>query len=378
MKIAIVYDWIDKWGGVERILLAFKKIFPKADFYSSYYDQQQASWARNLQVRSTFIQNLPFLIKKNRLLSLPFYPIAFESLNLDAYEVVISITSSFAKGIITKPNIYHICYLLTPTRFLWVMPENYNLVGLKTKFLSFYINYLKSWDYIAARRPDKIISISKTVADRCLKNYHLHSEVIYPPFDYEYWSKIAQILKKNNFNFDQKFFEIKNKNFFLIVSRLEKYKRIDLVIKTFNKINDRLVIVGKGNEETRLKKMASKNIYFYKDLIDEELGYLYQKADALIMPQEEDLGFVALESQFFNRPVIAFKKGGATETVISEKTGIFFSHQKEKELIFAIERFKKLKYNLMKNLSQNKKQLFDRFNYFNFKENFNKIVYKHI
>ena len=378
MKIAIVYDWIDKWGGVERILLALNKIFPKADFYSSYCDQQQASWAKDLRWRTSFIQNLPSFIKKNRLLSLPFYPIAFESLNLDVYDVVISVTSGFAKGIITKPLTYHVCYLLTPTRFLWVMPKNYDLIGLKAKLFSFYITYLKRWDYIAARRPDKIISISKTVADRCLKNYHLPSEVIYPPFDYEYWSKIANILKKDNYKLVQKFSEIKNKRFFLAVSRLEKYKRIDLVIKTFNKIKETLVIVGKGSQENPLKKMAKKNIYFYKDLTDEELGYLYQKADALIMPQEEDFGFVSLESQFFNCPVIAFKKGGATETVFSDKTGIFFSHQKEEEVVFAIERFKNLKYNLKKNLSQNKRQIFERFQYFNFKENFNKIIYRRI
>ena len=254
------------------------------------------------------------------------------------------------------------------------MPENYDLGGLKGRLLSFYINYLKSWDYIGARRPDKIISISKTVADRCLKNYHLPSAVIYPPFDYEYWSKIANILKKNNSNLTQKFAEIKNKNFFLIVSRLEKYKRIDLVIKTFNKIKETLVIVGKGSQENKLKKMAKKNIYFYKDLTDEELGYLYQKTDALVMPQEEDFGYVSLESQFFETPVIAFNKGGATETIIEGKTGLFFNYQTEEKIISAIETFKKKKYNFGNYLFKNKDKLFEKFCYPNFERSIKKLT----
>lgn len=374
MKIAIIYDWIDKWGGVERVLLALQEIFPKADFFTSYYDEKKAFWAKNLKIKTTFIQKLPFFVKKNRLLSLVFYPFAFESLNFDKYNLVISITSSFAKGIITKPKTTHICYLLTPTRFLWVMPENYGISGLKRELVSFYFNYLKKWDLIAAQRPDKIISISKWVADRCLKYYRLPSEIIYPPFDLEYWLKIKKKLSFENQSFPKKFLSVKNKKYFLVVSRLEKYKRLDLVIDTFNQIDDNLIIVGEGSEERNLKKRAKGNIYFYKNLTDTELGKLYLNAEGLIMPQEEDFGYVSLEAQFFGCPVIALKRGGATETIFEGKTGLFFKKQDKKEIIFTIERFKKIKYNLRNYLLKKNKILFEKFSLINFKKKFKDLI----
>jgi len=352
-KIAIVYDWIDKWGGVERVLLHFHKLFPKADFFTSYVDYKKAIWAKDLNFRTSFIQNLPNFIKKSRILSLSFYPYAFESFDFSDYDLVISVTSSFAKSVITKPGTLHICYLLTPTRFLW----NFSDIYLKKyKFMSFYIERLRKWDFVAAQRPDEIISISKTVADRCFKSYKRKSIVIYPPFDKDYWSEI-----KSKIKYQKSKLQIKNQNYYLVVSRLEPYKRVDLAVKTFNQLNQQLVIVGEGSCESKLKRMAKKNILFLKRVSDEDLGWLYSNAKALIMPQEEDFGYTVLEARFFSCPVVTFKKGGATETVIEGKTGIFFVEQTKKALIDALATFEGKSYNF-------KEEITDEFN----EENFNK------
>jgi len=341
-KIAIVYDWFDKWGGVERVLLTLYEMFPQAFFFTSYFDKENASWAKDFKIKTSFIEKLPAFIKKSRFLSFPFYPLAFESFDFSEYDLVISITSSFAKGVIVKTPVKHIVYLLTPTRFLWVMPENYHLSGFKKSIISPYFNYLKKWDFIAAQRADKIISISKTVQKRCLKYYQRKSKVLYPPFDIKYWKNIKnQISKIKMTNQNSKLIKMKEP-FFLVVLRLESYKKVDLAIKVFNKRKEKLVVIGEGSEEKNLKKMASKNIVFLKKLTDEELAYLYSNASALIMPQEEDFGYVSLEAQFFGCPVLAYKKGGATETVLDGKTGLLFDEQNERSLSKLINQFKKI------------------------------------
>jgi len=336
-KIAIVYDWFDKWGGVERVILTLKEIFPKAVFFTSYFDKKKAFWAQQFNIKSSFIQKLPSFIKRNRLFSLPFYPIAFETFDFSSYDLVISVSSSFAKGVIVKTPVKHVVYLLTPTRFLWVMPENYYLSGFKKNMISQYFNYLKKWDFIASKRADKIFSISKTVRQRCLKYYQRDCDVIYPPFDIEYWEKVKLKIKNQKSKI-----KIRSQRYFLVVSRLENYKKVDLLIKVFNKRKENLFVVGEGSEEKKLKKMASKNIIFLKKITDEELAYLYSNALALIMPQEEDFGYVSLESQFFGTPVLAYKKGGATETVLANKTGLFFEEQTEGLINKLINRFNKI------------------------------------
>ncbi len=340
-KIAIVYDWIDKWGGVERVLLALHKMFPHAKFYTSYYDTSSAQWAKDLSLQASFIQKLPSFIKKSRFFSLPLYPFAFESFDFSSYDLVISVTSSFSKAIITKPNTRHICYLLTPTRFLWSHVQEYQN-DLQKNISSLYSDYLKKWDLVASQRPDKIISISETVTKRCKKYYRRDSKVIYPPFDIEYWNNIN--LKIKNQRSKPKF---KDQKYFLVVSRLELYKRVDLTIQTFNHLpSENLIVVGQGTQEKKLKDMAGKNIEFIPYVSDEELARLYSQAEALIMPQEEDFGYVSLEAQFFGCPVIAFDRGGARETVLANKTGLFFSEQTISSLSFTLEQFHTISYNL--------------------------------
>ncbi len=359
-KMAIVYDWFDKWGGVERVLLTLHEMFPEATFFTSYFDQEKATWAKGLNIKTSFIQNLPAFIKKNRILSLPIYPFAFETFNFNNYDLVISVTSSFAKSVITRPETKHVCYLLTPTRFLWSHEKDY--LKRYTLYARRYTNHLKNWDQVVAQRPDKIISISETVRDRCNKYYHRKSEVVYPPFDIDYWQKIK-------LEIDTKY-EILNTKYFLVVSRLESYKKVDLVIKVFNKLQKNLVIVGEGQEEDSLKRISGRNITFLKKLTDEELIHLYSNAQALIMPQEEDFGYVSLEAQFFGCPVISYKKGGVTETIIEGKTGIFFNNQSEDSLGQAIERFDKMKYNLRKNTKKFGEENVKKFSKKNFVNNF--------
>lgn len=348
-KIAIVYDWIDKWGGVERFLLDFHEMFPEAVFYTSYFDKEKADWAKNLKIKTSFLQNFPEFIKKSRILSFIFYPFAFESFDFSCFDLVISVTSSFAKSIITKPGTKHICYLLTPTRYLWSHEKEYLSNRLLSYFVMSYLKRIKKWDRVAAQRPDKIISISETVRKRCKKYYKRESEIVYPGFDVGYWEKIKLETRNSKFETNSKY-EILNTKYFLVVSRLESYKRVDLVIRSFDRSKNNLVIVGEGSQKDKLKQIAGQNIIFLSRLSDVELGEFYSNAQALIMPQEEDFGYVSLEAQFFNCPVIAYRRGGATETVAKDKTGVFFNEQNEKSLGEAIERFNKIKYNLRKNI----------------------------
>ena len=369
-RIAIVYDWFDKWGGVERLLLTLSEIFPQAVFFTSYFNEQKAFWAKNLKVKTSFIQKLPKLIKSSRILSLPFYPLAFEAFDFSGYDLVISVTSSFAKGIITRPETYHICYLLTPTRFLWVDPNVYGISSFKKIFFSPYLSYLKKWDKVASKRPDKIISISKTVAFRCRKLYQRESEVIYPPFDLDYWQKIGVKIKNKEPKIN-----IKDNKYFLVVSRLEPYKKVDLIINVFNKLKDNLVIVGFGSQLNYLKKLSQKNVHFFSNLTDEQLATLYLNAKALIMAQEEDFGYVSLEAQFFSCPVIAYNKGGATETVIDKKNGIFFSEQKEESLLNALESFKAISYNLKARVKESNITQLQKFSKAIFIKKFKNLVF---
>lgn len=360
MKIAIVYDWVDKWGGVERVLLNFFEIFPQADFYTSYFNKEMAQWAKNFQIKTTFIQKMPRLIKTNRFLSLIFYPIAFETLDFKNYDLVISVTSAFAKGVITQLQTRHIVYLLTPTRFLWVMPEVYGLNDFKKRLIFPYFKYLKQWDFAAAQRSDEIYSISKTVAKRCLDYYQRNSKVIYPPFDYYYWENKKKEMEINYLTVKKKFIDI-GSDYFLIISRLEPYKKIDLAIKVFNQLNQKLVIIGKGTKENDLKKRAKNHIYFFNNISDVELVYLYLKAQATIIPQEEDFGYVAIESQYFNCPVIGYRKGGNSETVSDGLGGILFNEQTADDLLLAIERFNEIKYNLRNKLFVSRDKVLEKF-----------------
>lgn len=366
MKVALVYDRVNKWGGAERVLTTLHEIFPEAPLYTSVYSEKGAKWAKIFPaVLPSFLQKIPFANERHEFLG-TLTPLAFESFDFSSFDLVISVTSEAAKGIITKPATFHICYCLTPTRYLWSAHDFYfRRPPAKFRFIPFFwqlsrlpVNYLKRWDKIAAQRPDVMVGISNAVRGRIKKYYQRDSEVIFPSLDFE--------------RFRVTDFSSKRGDFFLVVNRLVPYKRVDLAVRAFNKLGLPLIVVGIGSEEKKLKEMAKENIKFIPELTDAKLADYYRKCTALVLPQEEDFGIVALEAQAAGAPVIAYKAGGALDTVIAGTTGIFFEKQSVESLVRAVKKFKKLKFD-SKELVQNA----ERFSKENFKKNLTNLLKKY-
>jgi glycosyltransferase involved in cell wall biosynthesis len=323
MKVALVYDRVNKFGGAERVLLALHEIFPEAPLYTSVYDKKLAPWANIFEVRTSFLQNFP--LPKNAHEYYPFLMgLAFESFNFDEFDLVISVTHEFAKAIITKPKTFHLCYCLNSVGYLWDNYEDYfsgksGLVKVVSKPI---VRYLRWYDKIIAQRPDAYLTISKTVQERVRRIYKKESEVIYPPVDMNYELRIKNYAKAGDY--------------YLIVSRLAPQKRLDIAVEAFNKLRLQLKIIGIGKEEQRLKSIAKSNIEFLGYLTDEQLVGYYKSCRAVVIPGEEDFNIVAVEAQSFGKPVIAYNKGGVTETVIEGKTGWFFKEHNAGSLMSLI------------------------------------------
>jgi len=339
-RVALVYDRVNKWGGAERIILALKKIFPQASLYTAVYNPVSASWAKSFRVVSSFLQGFP-LARINHEFYPWLTPLAFESFDFSDFDIVISLTSAEAKGVITKPETLHLCYCLTPTRYLWSGRNDYfrfpgfgSLDSLARGFLRLIFPYLLRWDQVASQRPDYYLTISKNVKKRITKYYHRESKVIYPAIDI----KKFQI---SNFKFQIK---ASPEKFFLVVSRLVPYKKVDLAIRAFNRLKLPLKIIGVGSQLKNLKKIAAANIEFLGKLTDKELIRYYYTCQAAICPQEEDFGLVPLEAQACGKPVISFKGGGALETVIAGKTGDFFYPQTSEALLKVVKAFESNRY----------------------------------
>lgn len=353
MKVAIVYDRVNKYGGAERFLETILKIFPDAPIYTLVYSPPKSPWVVGRDVIPTFLNKVPFLKDKHELLA-PIAPLSFETLSLEAYDLIISVTSSDAKSVITSPRQTHVCICLTPTRYLWKGLKNYKQ-DWKMKLLpKFIFEYFRLVDKITSQRPDHYIAISNEVKKRIRRYYQRSSTVIYPPV--------------NNFFINSKI-EFSKKDFYLIAGRLVRYKRVDIAIECFNKLNKKLIIVGDGSEIKRLKSISSKNIKFLGKVSDQRLKKLYQQAKALIFPGLEDFGLVPLEAQSQGTPIIAYKAGGVKETVIENKTGVFFKKQTPKSLAMALERFEKLKLN-PKDCVKNAKEFSE--------DNFKKRLFKYL
>ena len=353
MKIALVYDRVNKIGGAERILESLHEIYPRAPLFTLVYDDVGAPWAKSWQVKTSFLQHIPLARHYHEFF--PVIPIfAFEQFDFSTYDIVISVTATEAKGIITGPATLHISYILTPTRYLWSHYKKY-FTHKWLRRLSFpAISYLRLWDQIASQRPDVLVSISETVRQRIKKYYHRESQVIYPPVEIQkstHSTSSGQAIKIQSFNSfgltQDKFaqdrsdiskFKIKAEDYFLIVSRLVRYKRIDLAIEACNMLKLPLKIVGTGMEEGRLRKIAGSTVEFLGNLTDKELSGYYQNCRALLFPQEEDFGIVAVEALSFGKPVIAYKGGGVTEFIIEGKSGEFFHPDTPQALIDALEK----------------------------------------
>jgi glycosyltransferase involved in cell wall biosynthesis len=353
MRIALVYDRVNKWGGAERTLLALHEIFPNAPLFTAVYSPRKALWAKIFpKVVPSFLNNVPYFQDKHELLG-TFTPIAFESFDLTGFDLVISVTSEAAKGILTGPKTKHLCYMLTPTRYLWSGYDLYFKNRLLRAISRPIVNYLRRWDKIAASRPDKIIAISPEVQKRIHEYYGKPSKVIFPPID------LPGVVK-----------DTKRDNFFLIVSRLVTYKKVDLAVKAFNKLGLPLYIVGTGSAMWKLKLMAKKNIKFLGETTDRERNYYYDHCRALVFPQEEDFGIVAVEAQAHGAPVIAYKAGGALDTVVDGVTGIFFLRQEVDSLVAAVAQFNRAAFSRSRLLANAK-----RFSKERFKREIGQLVY---
>lgn len=326
MRIAFVHEYLNQFGGAERTLQALSSIFPRAPIFTLIYDEKSTLGIfKDKDIRTSFLQNFPFSKKKHQFYPL-LMPLAIEQFDFSEFDLVISISASFAKGIITKPHTKHLCYCLTPPRFLWdnsqKFADDFGYPSIIKKLIPPFITYLRIWDKNASYRVDEFAAISKFVQSRIKKYYSLESVLIYPPIDVD------------NFKIDKD-----PGDYFLMVGRLVSYKKFDLAIKAFNEIGLPLKIAGSGPEFNKNKNLAEKNIQFLGLVSDDELKNLYSKCRALIFPQEEDFGLVPLEAMASGRPVIAFRGGGALETVKEKETGIFFDHQTPESLIESVKRF---------------------------------------
>lgn len=331
MKIALVHDYLVQNGGAEKVLEAFTEIFPEAPIYTLVYSQKlMHSKFRKKMIKTSFLQKVPLAVARHRIFP-QFMPFAIEQFDFSSYDLVLSDSSSFAKGAITGPKTLHICYMHTPMRFAWDDCQKYNhdfyFPKIVKKLVPLAMNYIRMWDRISADRPDKIIANSKFVARRIKKYYRRGSLVINPPI-----------------NISQFKIDYQKKNYFLSAGRLMAYKRFDIVIQAFNQLGLPLKIIGRGPEMKRLKKMAKPNIEFLGRVSDKKLAQYFSQCQAFIFPQEEDFGIMAIEVMASGTPLIAYRGGDIPEHMEDGKMGVFFENQTPGDIIQAVKSFKNSDY----------------------------------
>ncbi len=323
-KVAIVHDWLVGYAGGDRVVDCMHHIFPDAPIYTLVYDRDNMpAWFRDYDIRTTYIQKLPFATKIYRSL-LPWMPAAFEALDLSEYDLVLSSCSSCSKGVITRPDAVHICYCHTPIRYVWDFYYTYraNANPLVRAVMPSQMHKLRQWDKCAADRVDYFIANSRYIAQRIKKYYRRDSDVIYP----------CVHINQSPF--------VEKEDFYLVVGRFTWYKRIDLAVAACTKLGRRLVVIGTGDEESRLKAMAGPTVEFKGGgLSDEEVRGYYLRAKAFLFPGEEDFGITPVEAQSAGTPVLAFGRGGACETVEDGRTGLLFHAQTVESLAECIEKF---------------------------------------
>ncbi len=326
MRVALVHEPLFNMGGSERVLLALHALFPQAPVYTAIYPRRHLDPAfRTVDIRTSFMQRLP-LVQRQYRAYLPLYPFAYERMDLREYDLVISSSGSFAKGVVTRPETLHICYCHNSMRVAWQFEdsaEREQLGLLPRKALPWFLPWLRSWDYTTASRVDHFIANSPAVAARIAKFYRREAVVIPAPVDTS-----------------QFFLAREHDDAFLIVSRLVPYKRLDLAVHAFTQLGLPLHIIGAGREEQRLKRMAGKNVKFLGRLSDAEVRQHLARCRALIFPGEEDFGLTLVEAQASGRPVIAYGAGGALASVADGVTGTFFHEQTPEALAEAVRGFR--------------------------------------
>jgi glycosyltransferase involved in cell wall biosynthesis len=311
MKIGLAHDWLNQMGGAENVLLQLSAIYPDAPVHTSIYGPELVD-ARfgELDIRTSFMQRLPGAVRRHRWY-LPVYPLAFNSIRLDGYDVVISNASAFCKSVRTPPETLHVCYCLTPTRFVW-SPDEYlareDVPPVLRGAMRPMLALMRAWDRRTSRRVDRFVAISRAVADRIKNYYQRESEVIYPPVVTSAFTPVSAA-----------------EDYFLVVSRLAPYKRIDLAVRACTELGLPLKVIGAGRDRTALEALAGPSVEFFGRQDDDVVRRHFARCRALIFPGEEDFGITPVEAQAAGRPVIAFGAGGALDTVIPGETGEFFT-----------------------------------------------------
>lgn len=324
MQVAIVHDDLMQWGGAEKVLVAISEVFPDAPIYTTLVNWRNPfilKHFKNRIVKTSFLQKLPLSDKLYKPL-FPLHPIAFEQFDFTDYDLVVSQTTRFAKSVITKPDTKHVCYIHTPPRFLW------NFRGGDNPYLKNPLfNWLRRFDLVTAKRVDKWIAGSENCKTRLRKIYKVDSEVLYPFVD------------TNDFNPQKNFLG----DYYLIISRLNKYKNVEIAVNAFKQNGKKLKIIGTGPEFENLLRVTSENIEILGKVSDELLESLLAGCLGLIITAEEDFGMTSIEAQSFGKGVIAYGAGGSLETIIPGKTGNFFNEKSSQSLNKAIEVFESLK-----------------------------------
>ncbi len=323
MKIALIHDWLDSLGGAERVLIEFHKLYPEAPIYTLFARKEFIQkHLPKAQIITSTLQRLPF---RRSPLWAPAMSVAIESFDLSAYDIVLSSSVFFSKGLVVRPKTKHICYCYSPTRQLWDRhtESQPGVVGAIGK------NILRIWDRHSSERVDHFVGISQHVQHRINKYYRRDASVIYPP--------VVHLTTANQE-------KPVSGDYYLIVSRFYPHKNLDIAIEAFNKLGYTLIVIGEGPLRRKLSSLASKNIIFLGKQTDEEIAQYYKHAKAFIMPQEEDFGLTAVEAMSFGKPVLALRKGGAVEIIQEGITGEFFDDPIPEGLADGVRRLNEKKY----------------------------------
>ncbi len=312
MKVALVHDFLIKKGGAERVLMSLSKMYPKAPIYTLLYDKERVGeFFPKDKVRTSWLQNLPKFVRKRQRYLAGMMPGAVEQFDLSGFDLVISSSGAFSHGIVTNLGTKHVCYCHSPMRYAWDWTHEYmNELGggaIKKAFAKGLVSKLRQWDYLASDRVDQYIANSEHVKKRIQKYYRKDAEVVYPPVDISRFKVSKQV-----------------GDYFLIVSRLSAYKRIDLAVELFNKVGRPLVVIGDGAHRGYLERIAGPTVEIVGELYDDEVTEYMQNCRGLIFPGEDDFGITPVEAMACGKPVVAFGKGGALETVVAGETGEFF------------------------------------------------------
>lgn len=358
MKTALVHDWLVSLAGSERVIIALHEAFPDAPLYTSVFERSQFPMLADAEIRTSFLQKVPLAKKKHQLFPM-LRTIAFENFDMSGYDVVISSCHAESKAVLTQPETLHICYCYTPIRYWWGGYNEYlerPLFGPLNPLVKWIMpamaSYMRVWDRCASDRVDLYVATCNNVAERIRKYYRRKAKVIYPPVNTDGITPSEKI-----------------ENYFLVAGRQIPYKRTDIAVRAFNRLGIPLKVVGTGPELEMLRSIAKPNVEFLGRVSDSELAKLYSHCTGFIFPPNEDFGITPLESMAAGRPVIAFRAGGALETIVEGVTGEFFDEQTPESLESAVLAFKPERYH-----SETLRERAKRFDVVNFKESFKKLA----